>query len=391
MEDYIERTLEEKTWNAIIDNLLNNQHGITEIETNGNNLNDHAPVSLFYKKHGQRIELKNLWANSEEYTNHIGELIDAIGGDIDSKFLEEGRLKLSTGETARVHIVLPPAVDYPQVTIAKKSSSLKTLETLRETGQFDKTVLRFLKMAIDCKFTAILSGPTGAGKTTLLEAMTHEFSEDERIGIVEDSQELQLSQPNTTYLHSTLWKPGMNENDVASLSWCVQQLNRQRVDKIIIGETRGKEFSDFIVAANSGCAGSMTTIHANNPKMALQKMTNFMIIGLPEPVRSANESISQTVDIIIQLGFDKYGKNKILKIENVSETLNKDSSASIATNPWITYDESSKSWKVENSISDKIHNVMESNGYDILTFEKKSSLNHRQNRMRGLRDVLNKE
>lgn len=375
--------IRKKSWDFIIDKLLNTQNNITEIETNGNIMHDDS-VSLFIKKEGRRIEIKDVWADSREYANHIGELIDLLRKDDDShiipkdndnmKFLMEGRIYLDTGETARVHIVLPPASDFPQVTIAKKSKALGTLDALRKRRSFNDTIMNFLEAAVDCNFTMVLSGGTGAGKTTLLEAMTKDFKDDERIGIVEDSQELQLIQPNVTYLHSTLWKPGSDKNSVATLSWCVQQLNRQRVDKIIIGETRGGEFYDFIVAANSGCEGSLTTIHANNPKMALQKMSNFMLIGQPQPMRSANQSIGQTVDLILQLGFNSRHENRLLRIENVSETLNADESASIATNPLFIYNDENDSWDFK-FLDDNIRNKLKSHGYDTDTFTKTSNSN----------------
>lgn len=363
--------IKDKNWHFIIDKLLNIQNNITEIEVNGAQ-DANTPVSMFIKQKGKRIELKGIWNSSDEYSDHIDELIDMLGQDTDSKFLVEGRLRLDTGETARVHIVLPPACDYPQVTIAKKSKSLGSLESLRDSGAFNQKIFNFLKAAIACNMTMILSGPTGAGKTTVLEALTNLFGPTDRIGIVEDSQELKLIDPNVTYLHSTLWKPGMSVNDVATLSWCVQQLNRQRVDKIIIGETRGAEFADFIVAANSGCEGSMTTIHANNPKTALQKMTNFMIIGIPQPMRAANESISQTIDLILQLGFDSKGHNKILKIENVSSTLNNDDSASIATTTLFSYDDKHDTWDFTNYMDDSTRDKFKRYGYDPLTFQKKT-------------------
>lgn len=362
--------IQNKPWPEIISTLMDTQHNITEIETNGNIMR-REPVSLFIKQNGKRIEIKNVWHDPEEYSDHIGELIMMIGQDEKSKFLAEGRIYLETGETARVHIVLEPASDYPQVTIAKKSMSLGTLDALEDGGMFNRKVKDLLTAIIDTQQTCVLSGPTGAGKTTLLEAMTKHINESDRIGIVEDSQELQLIQQNVTYLHSTLWKPGMSINDVATLSWCVQQLNRQRVDKIIIGETRGGEFADFIVAANSGCEGSMTTIHANNAKTALSKMSNFMTIGIPQPTRSANESIAQSIQFIIQLGFDNKGRNKLLGIENVSNTLNNDESASIATSPIVTYNKQADKWEFQNYLDDATRERFVLSGYDPITFRKK--------------------
>lgn len=525
--------LQGETWKTLLHVLLEENRDITEIETNGT-------TSLFIKKRGKRIELPNIFDSEDDYENKIWELVELILPDEEKEnlardypdvanpikrqhFIAEGRLKLETGESARVHIVLPPASDYAQVTIAKKSNSLATLQAIKETGSFNDSVCDFLKAAVQSHLTIVFSGGTGAGKalhkdtkiptplgmktvdelqegdvifddegnettiikkycpmdpqsyelsfsngqkiktsaghlwklsdttivssqeiynrllknepimlegewdqnsqllktgqlntltykyniigadpindnpadyycfmvdspshlflctesfipthnTTILEAMTRYLDDEERIGVVEDSPELKLAQPNVTYLHSTLWVPGKDPNAVATLSWCVQQINRQRTDKLIIGETRGGEFADFIVGANSGMEGSMTTIHANDPRMCLQKMSQFVIIGRPQPVRVANASIASTIDLIVQLGFSKDRKNRLLAIEEVSNTLGNDEAASIATSTIFQYNPDTDDWDETGYISDSLRQKLEQNGFDPQTFKKK--------------------
>lgn len=363
------------TWKNIISNLLETMDNVTEVETNGT-------TSLFYKQYGKRKEVINVYEDEDDYVSKMEELINLVKSEEekqinpDSKFLVEGRLKLTTGETARVHIVMPPAADTPQVTIAKKSNSLSTLEEIQAKGSMSSVMLDYIKAAIDCNMTIILSGGTGAGKTTMLEAMTKLIDPEQRIAVVEDLPELRLIQPNVTYTHSTLWTPGKDKNAIATLSWCVAQVNRARTDKVIIGETRGGEFADFITAANSGMEGSLTTIHANNPRAALQKMTQFMIIGQPQPVRLANEAIASSVDLIIQLGFNDRGENRVLEIVEVSRTIGTNEAASIATQPVFKYNKQLDNWDENGYISEDIRRLLEKNNYDIKTFRKKSGMEH---------------
>lgn len=358
-------------WQGFINEYLRDNEDVTEIETNGT-------TSAFIKKAGKRVELENVFDSPQEYTHSIVNPTDglvALIKQLDEKeFLAEGRLRVNSTETARVHIVLPPAVDYPQVTIARKSASLGTLDSLERSGSFDTNIHTFLEAAVSSNCTIVFSGGTGAGKTTILEALTKFFKNDDRIGVVEDVPELRLIQPNVTYLHSTLWKPGRNVNDVASLSWCVQQLNRQRVDKIIVGETRGKEFADFIVAANSGCPGSLTTIHANNSRTALQKMGHFIILGTPQPIRLANESIAQTIDFVVQLGRSSRGEHKILSIDEISDTLGNGEYAQIATNPVYIYHDEENMWEFKGYIGDKMQEKFKRAGYNPRTFQKESGI-----------------
>lgn len=517
------------TWKDIIRNLLETMDNVTEIETNGT-------TSLFYKQAGKRKEVVNVYEDEDDYVSKMEELIDLVKSEEekqinpDSKFLVEGRLKLTTGETARVHIVMPPAADTPQVTIAKKSNTLATLEEIQAKGSMSSTMLDYIKAAVDCNMTIILSGGTGAGKalhkdtpiptptgfktveelnvgdiifdekgeetkievkyspndpisyeltfnngekvkasaghlwkvnyngneeifetdklksiynevsidvaenikdeysinndyhyitniqevednpsdyycfqvdspshlflctesfipthnTTMLEAMTKLIDPEQRIAVVEDLPELRLIQPNVTYTHSTLWTPGKDKNAIATLSWCVAQVNRARTDKVIIGETRGGEFADFITAANSGMEGSLTTIHANNSRAALQKMTQFMIIGQPQPVRLANEAIASSVHLIIQLGFNDRRENRVLEIVEVSRTLGTNEAASIATQAVFKYNKQFDNWDENGYISEDTREIFERNNYNTKTFRKKSGMG--QDKMKSLMD-----
>ena len=50
---------------------------------------------------------------------------------------------------------------------------------------------------------------------------------------------------------------------------------RMRPDRIIVGEVRGKEAFDMLQAMNTGHDGSLsTTLHANGPRDALNRLRN---------------------------------------------------------------------------------------------------------------------
>lgn len=343
-------------WDNLLREYLVNQEGISEIASNG-------PGMYFIKQNGVRKQLQVPIETEEEYERDVRKgLIERfkLNGN---RFVSEGRAMLSDGNRARVHISLPPACEYPQVTIAKKSTTLTNLEELKNSGMFNKQIYDFLIGAVKTKMTLVISGGTGSGKTTLMEAMTKEFSNKERIGVCEDAPELNLSQSNVVYLHSTVWSPGMNENDVATLSWCVQQLNRQRVDRILVGETRGKEFADFIVAANSGNDGSMTTLHANDGKQATRKMAGFITKSGNISTRQAYEDISETVNLIIQIGINKAGRHKLMSISEVTAQPSGSANEGVVLQELFTYEESSDSW-IKNTPTDALRSLMAKRGFD---------------------------
>ena len=58
----------------------------------------------------------------------------------------------------------------------------------------------------------------------------------------------------------------------------------------------------------------MTTLHANSPRLALQKMTQFVMEAQPQPVQIINKSIANTIDLIVQLDKNELGEYKTTSI-----------------------------------------------------------------------------
>lgn len=352
-------------WKTCLAHLLD--PSVSEVEANG-------PNSFFIKKSGKRIHLKDISLPSDDrYVQGIEEALIPVTRPLAEyrrgDYLYEAPLDFkANGQRVRgrVHIVLPPASDTPQITIAKKSTSLVSLEDIAGKGSMAKEMYDFIRTAMKANLTIAFSGGTGAGKTTMLEACTKLIPTNVRIGVAEDTPELALDWiPNVSYLHSHPWRPGMDPNDVATLDWVVQQFQRMRVDRLIIGETRGKEFAGFLTAANSGMEGSMTTIHANNPKQCLDKMSNFALRGSErQPVRSVNKDIANTIDIIIQLSILSDGRHKISAIEEVTTTLGKGEDAGITTKTLYGYDQHKDAFFKTNNIEDKTQRHFKDKGID---------------------------
>lgn len=341
-------------WHQLSEQFLS-RPDVSELEANGYD-------SVHIKMNGKRFKIENVFESEDEYLESIDSLFGLSKDNTSSiktdKFIFEDRIRIYSGgeyvTTARCHVVLPPASIVPLVTIAKKTTTLVTLSDIMKKGSMSPVMYNFILAAIRANLTIVLSGSTGSGKTTFLEAMTKHWDEDIRVGVAEDAPELLLTQSNVAYLKSSPWRPGTNLNDVATLEWCVQQLNRMRVDKIIVGETRGKELFNFLQAANSGCEGSLTTLHATSPKLCLQKMSQFVVQAMPQPVRVANQNIANTVDLIIQLEKLPNGSHKVTSIEEVSEILGNDETASIATTPLVVYKPQTDTWEGTFLLSDSL-------------------------------------
>jgi len=91
-----------------------------------------------------------------------------------------------------------------------------------------------------------------------------------------------------------------------------------RPERIIIGECRGPETLDMLQAMNTGHEGSLTTIHANNPRDAVARIeTMIMMAGFELPIKALRQQISSAVDLIIQANRLQGGPRRVTEITEV--------------------------------------------------------------------------
>lgn len=326
-----------------------------------------GPNEVLQKVKGQRFHLPAIeFGDGETYHRVLNEVVlpyvDTMERIDGQNILVEGQMELPSGRQgvppvlARVHILAPPLVQFAKVTIAKKARYEFDLDAIQAKGAMTPAMAELLKAVARGRLTFVASGPTGAGKTTLLQAMSHNFDQTDRVVVIEDTPELRLPLADTVYLNSTAAKPGLNPEDVVTTEWLVKAANRMRMDRIIVGECRGSEMAEWLIAANSGAEGSATTVHADNPRRALDK-----ILGLATKSQtSGSEStlrreIAATVDIVVQAGLID-GKHVITHIEEVSKTVT--TSGVIATTTLFEYNRARGMHEVKARPSDDLQSVL---------------------------------
>ena len=147
------------------------------------------------------------------------------------------------------------------------------------------------------KLNVLISGGTGTGKTTLLNALSASIPDEERIVTIEDAAELQLQQEHVIRLES---RPANIEGEgEIRIRELVRNALRMRPDRIIVGEVRGAETLDMLQAMNTGHEGSLTTIHANSPRDALNRLETLVLMsGLEIPLHAIREQIASALDVI---------------------------------------------------------------------------------------------
>src|SRR5205823_14305845 len=195
---------------------------------------------------------------------------------------------------------IPPlALDGPAMSIRRFGSRPLQLEDLLRHGTLPAAVMDFLAAAVQARCNILISGGTGSGKTTLLNCLSRYIPADERVFTIEDAAELQLQQPHVVRLET---RPsnieGKGEVTQRDL---VKNCLRMRPDRVIIGECRSAEAIDMLQAMNTGHDGSMTTVHANNPRDAMGRLEVMAAMaGYDIPIRALRQQISSAVQVVVQ-------------------------------------------------------------------------------------------
>ncbi len=178
-----------------------------------------------------------------------------------------------------------------------------------ETGD----IPAFLTRAIHAKKNLLISGGTSSGKTTFLNALAKEIPQHERLITLEDTPEVRLPQPNVLSLIAVKGDQGEARIGISDL---LEASLRLRPDRILLGELRGAEAYTFLQAVNTGHPGSLTTLHANSPQGARERLALMVMqanLGLKrEEILAYIETV---IDIVIQLGRTPDGRRVVTAID----------------------------------------------------------------------------
>jgi pilus assembly protein CpaF len=272
------------------------------------------PEQIFVERRG-RIELTNLAFEDEDSLRRvIDRIVSTVGRRVDeSEPMCDARLK----DGSRVNVVIPPVAIYgPCLTIRKFGREVLSPEQIVSIGGATNPMMEFLDAAVKTRLNIIVSGGTGSGKTTLLNVLSGFIPANERIVTCEDAAELRLRQVHVISLES---KPQNVEGRGAiSIRDLVRNCLRMRPDRIIVGECRGAEALDMLQAMNTGHDGSMSTLHANNPRDAVGRLETLVLLaGTELPSRAIRSQIASAVNLFVQTERLRGGARKIVSIAEV--------------------------------------------------------------------------
>ncbi len=281
---------------------------ISEVIINGK---DH----LFYEQKGRLY----MWPDSF--------LSDLTFHNFVHRILEETKTVLSLKQPfadgnwrgRRVHIVKNPVVNVDfHLSFRRHPEKPWTFSRLKDQGWAPEKAINLIETLLKEKRNILIAGPTSSGKTSVLNACLQTFTTHERIITVEDSSELILPNGFSTKL---LTRSNSNSPDTllnVDQNELVRQSLRMRPDRIIMGEVRGTEAKDLLMALSTGHKGSIGTIHAEDHKQALWRLEMLVQMGAPSwDIYTIKQMIALGIEHLIMLG--RYnGERKLMGVYKLS-------------------------------------------------------------------------
>lgn len=284
-----------------------------------NEISINEPLKCWVEKRGEHIE-KELPGFDINHLLSMGRLIAQSTNQIVNT--EAPLLSATLPNGYRVQVVFPPAVEQGTAAFSIRKPSVLdfTLEDYREMGSFDKVsfkhqndpineklrelheqhnVEEFLKTAVMNRKNIIISGGTSSGKTTFANALYKHIPENERLITVEDAREITLKQPNKLHLIASKGGQGLAKVTTQDL---IEACLRLAPSRLIVGELRGAEAFSYLRAVNTGHPGSIATLHADNPKLAIEQICMMVLqSGLSLTRAEIKNYVKQVVEIVVQL------------------------------------------------------------------------------------------
>src|SRR5450631_21039 len=273
-----------------------------------------TPKLVYIERGGKLYRTSVEFKDNTHLLRIIEKVVARVGRRVDeSSPLVDARLP----DGSRVNAAIPPvAVDGPLLSIRRFGRHAMKGEDLVAKMSMTEGMLELLKGCVKARLNVLICGGTGSGKTTLLNALSSYIPEDERIVTIEDAAELRLQQTHVARMET---RPANVEGQGAiRIRELVINALRMRPDRIIVGEVRSEEALDMLQAMNTGHDGSLTTVHANNPRDAVGRLE--VMVGMANAnmgIRSIRQQIASAVDLFVQTSRFSDGTRRITHITEV--------------------------------------------------------------------------
>ncbi len=307
----ITRILDEYFGFGPLKNLFEDE-SVSEIMINGQN-------HIFFERSGKIQKLKDCFLSPLTFRHFVERLgkLSNTQVSIDIPFVD------GYFEDFRVHIAIPPATQKEvAVTIRRHPKCPWTLKLLEEKLWAPQASIELIRKIISERRNFLVIGPTGSGKTSVLNACLGELPMNERAILIEDTSELKIPNEISAKL-ITRYDPQKRLKDFDQ-SDLLKQALRMRPDRLILGEIRGGEAKDLLMAFATGHSGCMGTMHAETARQALLRLEMLIQLGASQwNIQAVRTLILLSLSVVIVVKRTHEGERRldgIFQVTSLEET-----------------------------------------------------------------------
>lgn len=279
---------------------------ITEILVNG-------PESIWYEKEGRLLRHEDVFLSETSYNNSLHRLCEkshcqsTVEHPAATGYFEEFRFTMIRQELTRNH---------HHISLRRHPKNPWTLERFRAAGWASDTDLASLRELIEKRRNFLIVGSTGSGKTSLINALLQTLPANERAIVIEDTPEIEL--PNPSCMKMITREDPQGVLKAVCQSDLLRHSLRLRPDRIVMGEIRGPEAKDLLMALATGHGGSFGTLHASDPRQALIRLEMLIQMGAPQwSLQAVRRLIHLSLDCILVVEKTAEGKRKFQGIYKI--------------------------------------------------------------------------
>lgn len=286
-EIVVQRVLSDLIGFGALDPLLHDAT-IEEIIVNGREL-------WVIDERGKRLVSNSELGSEEETVGLINRLVAPTGRQVNAT---HPILDAQLPDGSRINATISPiAHPSPSLTIRRHRLVARAMEDLVRLGTLTQPAADFLIAVSQARLGILVAGGTASGKTNLINVLAGAFRPQDRVIVIEDTRELQL--PLQDVIYQVVRYPNAEGAGEINQQRLVQNALRMRADRIIVGEVRGPEVIDMLVAANTGHEGFLSSVHANSSLDALTKL--MQLSHLAPDMRIEEKTVAQWIASAFQV------------------------------------------------------------------------------------------
>jgi pilus assembly protein CpaF len=276
---------------------------VTDVLVNG-------PTQVFVERQGRLERLDLRFRDGAE----VGELAHRIAAGVGRELtIERPFVDARMRDGSRANAVIAP-VGGPTLSIRKFRRVSLALRgpapSWEATSGLASEAADLLSRVVVARGNVLVAGSTGAGKSTLLRSLAGEIPADERLVVIEDTNELVLPHAHVVHLECV---PG-REGGIGVADLVVNAL-RMRPDRIIVGEVRSpREASALLEAISTGHEGSLTTLHAGSAAGALDRLELLLSRSGDVAPTAIARFVARAFDVVVHVARGRDGSRLVREV-----------------------------------------------------------------------------